>query len=147
MPTIEEITARLNAATPGPWDFDLNHTIARYEQGEWEESIVQMPWKIQPQDERNAEFIIHAPSDIAALLELVREWQEIARRLADGKIELSALNQEGWNEWSESFEIIGICGKCMGKGQMPCECVFDSTPHNTDRCDRCSGSGKAMSHD
>ena len=27
------------------------------------------------------------------------------------------------------------CPKCRGSGVVPCECVFDSTPHSEDKCD------------
>ncbi len=82
-------------------------------------------------------------SELEDLRTEVARWKEIAGRLAVSKMEMAQPLALGLDEWSEAFELIGICGKCKGQRRMPCECTFDSTSHNDDVCDRCGGTGKS----
>lgn len=78
---IEEITKRLNAATPRPWRAVPFRTGYGFyvKAGPWD--IATLPDKLQhrllPIEVRMADayLIAHAPSDIAALLERVRELE------------------------------------------------------------------------
>lgn len=88
-PTVPEIRARLEAATPGPWE-------ATWRDDEWAsveipdtaDDTMQLAWHegggITAMDGANAEFIAHAPTDIAFLLE---ENERLERRLAEAQAE------------------------------------------------------------
>jgi len=52
--------ALLAKCTSGPWGYDLNHTVGRHEDGEWEESVVQLPvgaHKRRPTAQEQADMI------------------------------------------------------------------------------------------
>lgn len=80
---LSEIEARLKAATPGPWK--------RYE-AEWYQQVISNPdprpemYKHSDIAERvgarvNAEFIAHAPEDMAYLLDRIKQLEEEVRLL------------------------------------------------------------------
>ena len=58
--------------TPGPWGYDLNHTVGRHEGGEWIESVCQLPvgtHKRRPtrQEKADMRLIAAAPELLDAL--------------------------------------------------------------------------------
>lgn len=59
--------------TPLPWGYDLNHTIGHHENGEWLESVVQLPvgtHKRRPTAQEKADclFIVRACNNHDALV-------------------------------------------------------------------------------
>lgn len=95
---LDAIAARLEAATPGPWsahDFgypgqdEPSSIVIHTGEFDWNgirygetEVIAHTDWDSQPA--ANAEFIAHAPTDIAALLEFAiaveaaeKEWRRV----------------------------------------------------------------------
>lgn len=83
---VEEIRARLKAATPGPWgvtSFESEHvqTMLNAGQGEcwavWADvdghCLAPATTGNGPTSEANAEFIAHAPGDLAFLLSLLEQ--------------------------------------------------------------------------
>lgn len=83
MSALDEIRGRLDAATPGPWEWD-GTPRRRYLEGRGE-GILSCAALLYP-SERNAEFIAHAPADVAFLLDLVSKQQaalDAVRELAD----------------------------------------------------------------
>lgn len=59
---LDEIEARLSAATPGPWT-----------RTQWEEEQPDVPW------DADAEFIAHAREDVPALVAVVRAVEALHR--------------------------------------------------------------------
>lgn len=57
---LDEIEARLSAATPGPWT-----------RTQWEEEQPGVPW------DADAEFIAHAREDVPALIAVVRKVEAL----------------------------------------------------------------------
>ncbi len=49
---------------------------------------------------------------------------------------LNGAVQQAVDEWGGMK-----CERCVGFGTIACECVFDSTPHNLDKCTTCNGTG------
>jgi len=75
---IEEIRARLEAATPGPWRKDATP-------GYFEPAVWIGEGCVYPEEQSDATFIAHAPQDIADLLEEVGRLRDFvaAHGLAD----------------------------------------------------------------
>ena len=75
---LNEIEALVQAATPGPWGYDMHFTVMRIESGEYERSIFQLPCGLRPiekvsaEDRANMEFGASARTDVPDLLKLVR---------------------------------------------------------------------------
>lgn len=74
MTKLDEIEARLNAATPGPWE-TLEGDTAVCQRDDPYAMIVTEVW----QSDANTAFIAHAPADIARLLEIARKAREFVR--------------------------------------------------------------------
>lgn len=70
MNRLDEIARRLEAATPGPWEagYDGGWTVETKDA-----VIVDMTDSEAEQGRIDADFIAHAPTDLAALLAAVRE--------------------------------------------------------------------------
>ncbi len=70
---IAAIRERAEKATPGPWGYDLNHTVAQFSRHrDWDESVLQLPWgargrKPTDREKANAEFAASARTDIPEL--------------------------------------------------------------------------------
>lgn len=80
MSDLDAIEARLNAATPGPWErfvWDREHLIKRRNGGCIIDAV--------GMSKENAEFVAHAPADIATLL---REVGDLREKLASAENEL-----------------------------------------------------------
>lgn len=85
MTRIEQIKARLEAATPGPWGYDLNgHIITIEDDGECGDTVLVLagigPGCVRGKD-ADAELAAHAPDDIAALIlvaEAAERWYDIS---------------------------------------------------------------------
>ena len=91
---LTEIEARLAAATPGPWEardglYDGKYVVGPREAGDIAKGPIQLfsPTFWTKRSARNAELIAAAPADLAALVAVVREVEEIHRRvrLSDGR--------------------------------------------------------------
>jgi hypothetical protein len=86
---LDEIEARANAATPGPWEayFTLHGDPMVVEQGQGPFGAVTLP-STAPDDygKANAEFIAHAREDIPALVQRVRELEQTLAFFADPTI-------------------------------------------------------------
>lgn len=93
MTRLDEIAARLEAATPGPWEAYGTTVAAMTGPGdcggcsglpspEHEPSCL---WsEIAGADEPDAELIAHAPADLSSLLAVVREVAGLHRPVPDG---------------------------------------------------------------
>jgi hypothetical protein len=107
MTTLDEIEARLNAATPGPW-------AVRWENGpEGSFRVVSTPddaWFVQDVSEGDATFIAHAPGDIRTLLGMVRELTR-KRDLSSTVVVHRAFHAECLERVSELHELNEICKK------------------------------------
>lgn len=94
-PDLGAIEARANAATPGPWGYDLNGYIAPDLGDEWGGTVAKVLGK-GGQFDKDGEFIAHARTDIPALLAEVRRlraecapaggWQPIDTAPTKGRI-------------------------------------------------------------
>jgi hypothetical protein len=87
---LEEIKARLEASTPGPWkqdrDFDI---VSRKSDGNYK--IVCAPYsKDVMMREEDENFIVNAPTDIAALLSHIETLEQVVKVL-DGAFEVDDL--------------------------------------------------------
>jgi hypothetical protein len=87
MERINEIKARLEAATPGPWENDHANCVGVYKNEGWEFDICECESICTENANANADFIAHAPDDIAYLLaenERMRaEFKETVQLLTD----------------------------------------------------------------
>lgn len=75
----QEIEARLNAATPGPWKLKRSFDYV---------TIGPLP-ELKDNCEGNEDdyaFIAHAPTDIAYLLEKVKRMKQLVRTMAIGQL-------------------------------------------------------------
>lgn len=76
--------------TPLPWGYDLNHTIGRHENGEWEESVVQLPvgtHKRRPTAQEKADclFIVRACNNHERLVDALKLAREaVTQAVRDG---------------------------------------------------------------
>lgn len=69
------------SVTPGPWGYDLNHTVGRHEEGEWEESVCQLPvgtHQRRPTAQEKADMLFIARCN-PAVMRVVWEALENAR--------------------------------------------------------------------
>lgn len=114
MPSPREIRQRLEKITPGPW---LEH-----ESGDIFSAarigiacIMRMEGQTYGtgQREGNADFIAHAPTDIAALLERVEQAEEMIRRVRP-----SCRNEFCWCEQSRDIEHNGHHQDCIAARQF-----------------------------
>lgn len=104
---VRAIRARLHAATPGPWGHDSHGFIAPPEHdGEWGETVAKIPAYSTrtPTDRANAEFIAHAPEDIAYLLSRVEAAGERPigssdARIAELEMALAPLVEQDCESW------------------------------------------------
>ena len=84
MNEIQEIEARLAAATPGPWDVETipetgeSRVFVRSNTGDPMLDVSVAPHGVRAED---AEFIAHAPEDIRALLDEVKAVRELHRKV------------------------------------------------------------------
>ena len=84
MNEIQEIDARLAAATPGQWDVDTipetgeSHVVVRSNTGDPMLDVSVATHGVRAED---AEFIAHAPEDIRALLGAVKAVREMHRKM------------------------------------------------------------------
>lgn len=86
---LDEIEARLKAATPGPWDYVLAHRVfVQQETGE----VVTAAEEDVPPCVADAALIAHAPADLALLARLVRS---VAEQACEGASE--GLPDEVWS--------------------------------------------------
>ena len=78
MTKTEQIRKRLEAATPAPWF--VKETAVTVTIKKKRDNIVSMPkkcgWKMREQTNKDADFIAHAPEDIAYLLQQVEKLKE-----------------------------------------------------------------------
>lgn len=98
-----EIRARLEAATPGPWNYDPRVGCVAVYSGEKRNCLatdepfiyykpgvrVRDGWETDPQHRSDAALIAHAPTDLADLLaevERLREVLDAARQVASGDV-------------------------------------------------------------
>ena len=90
MNEIQEIEARLAAATPGPWDVETipetgeSRVVVRSNTGDPMLDVSVAPHGVRAED---AEFIAHAPEDIRALIAEVKRleaWKREAVTVMDG---------------------------------------------------------------
>ena len=83
---IQEIEARLEAATQGPWDFETipetgeSRVVVRSNTGDPMLDVSVAPHGVRAED---AEFITHAPEDIRALLDEVKAVRDAVARHPD----------------------------------------------------------------
>ena len=86
MNEIQAIEARLEAATPGPWDVETipetgeSRVIVRSNTGDPMLDVSVAPHGVRAED---AEFIAHAPEDIRALLDEVKAVRDAVARHPD----------------------------------------------------------------
>ena len=84
MNEIQEIEARLEAATQGPWDVETipetgeSRVIVRSNTGDPMLDVSVAPHGVRAED---AEFIAHAPEDIRALIDEVKAVRELHRKM------------------------------------------------------------------
>lgn len=129
---LNQILARLAAATPGPWkchDFGYEgmdepvNIVVHAGEFDWHaidngEFIVATPtW--DHGGYRNADMIAHAPTDIAALLAEVERLRENAHRLAPCDMRCEEPYDFAWCETHDSTFPLG--GKCRFNGREPWE--------------------------
>lgn len=85
---LAEIKARLAAATPGPWEFDADDSELYSINDEHGGCIT---YDLRSND---ADFIIHAPEDIALLLEVV----EVAMNHPDFTLDNGHIRKRHWSD-------------------------------------------------
>ena len=83
---LQAIEARLEAATPGPWDFDTipetgeSRVVVRSNAGD---PMLEVSVATHGVSAEDAEFLAHAPEDIRALLAEVKAVREVVARHPD----------------------------------------------------------------
>lgn len=91
---LSAIEARVNAATPGPWNVIEENDVGPNDEGYWAwlevgPAKVDMPTggpeKEKKQAESDAEFIAHARADVPALIAEVRRLQQPIRLVIAGQ--------------------------------------------------------------
>lgn len=91
MKKLDEIEARLKAATPGPWGHDDGHVLVKGDCG-FQSTPSQYHWECpedgynipEPMDADNdCEFIANAPTDIAYLIARVKKLEGALEKYAD----------------------------------------------------------------
>jgi hypothetical protein len=78
MKTLRELIA---GATPGPWGYDLNHTVGRHQDGEWQESVAQLPvgtHKRRPTAQEKADMLLIARCSPDTMLLVVEALETTA---------------------------------------------------------------------
>ncbi len=85
---LAEVRARLEAATPGPWDYAHGYVEAE----NCADYIVEGPDAIN--DDDNGDFIAHAPADIAKLLAMLEVAREALEKISQEGSELYEGTQE-----------------------------------------------------
>ncbi len=114
MTPIHEIAARvleLDAkATPGPWDYDLNHTVAVVEPDrEWGESICRI-FGVASNHKHDAKVIAHyrtaAPALAHAVLALHAEKAALEARLTESERLAAQLRKGRQSNWSPDLEAL-----------------------------------------
>lgn len=82
-----EIERLADKATPRPWGYDLNGTIARVEDAEWEETVCRIPGSNSEMDHDDAAYIVaacnHAPALARALVEQAERIKELESDLSE----------------------------------------------------------------
>jgi len=78
---IDEIEARANAATPGPWKHEGQEVRAAYHVAFCGEAATSQGATSARDCTRNARFIAHARTDVSALIARVRELEAECERL------------------------------------------------------------------
>ena len=78
--------------TPGPWFYDLNHTVGTQLDGEWMESVCQLPAGAREriptsQEKADMQLVAAAPELLESLSEL-SEWMRAHTGPADGTHEM-----------------------------------------------------------
>lgn len=81
MPSPREIRQRLEKITPGEWFCRINGRTASVLLAADGSAIALLQQVQKPQVPLNADFIAHAPTDIAALLERVEQAEKVLRHL------------------------------------------------------------------
>lgn len=104
---LAEIETRLSAATPGPWE----HVERQFDAGRIREHSVETHHHVIADDLslNSAELIAHAPTDLAALVAVVRE--------------VEALHQPF--ETTIDFRDVTSCSHCLETGNAPDETPWD----------------------
>ena len=103
---LQAIEARLAAATPGPWDFDTipetgeSRVVVRSNTGDSMLDVSVATHGVRAED---SEFIAHAPEDIRALLDAVKEVKALHRPYLD------------------SSSVVETCGNCLQR--YPCTTI------------------------
>jgi hypothetical protein len=92
-PNIDAIRKRLEAATPGDWEYNQgNIMVSRWSEADKEGSqhvikdyVYMVAWEGSCIcDEEDVKFIAHAPTDIRELLEYVEELEAFVKYAGDG---------------------------------------------------------------
>lgn len=94
MTRLEEIRARLKAATPGPWEWDGRvWGYDKEQEAPWlnDREGNRILWGEINAHKRDAELISHAPSDLAYLLSLLESSEKEARELKKRNHTLEAI--------------------------------------------------------
>lgn len=108
-PTVEEIRARLAAATPGPWNNDGNYERDRYVHAPGKRYLSKFT------ELHDATFVAHAPTDIAFLLErdAAREARvaELEAELATAERDLNGHFEDAERWRKETAEQSGRASK------------------------------------
>jgi hypothetical protein len=121
--TLSSIKQRLKAATPGPWtkhehikDADGNHSIAipcAIMRARGMPSNAQIDASMR-EGSANAEFIVHAPEDIEALVACVEVMREALEGMLNAhKCGCEPISLGGWT--CPSHEALAACDKILGE--------------------------------
>ena len=124
---LQEIEARLEAATPGPWDFETipetgeSRVVVRSNTGDPMLDVSVAPHGVRAED---AEFIAHAPEDMRALIAALERQSELIMGLEAEvhaqRQKLEAVKKLHRPISAECLDIEEIDSACAGcSGQLP----------------------------
>lgn len=77
MSTLNEIEARLAAATPGPWEIDEDGDVQGRRRGMYPDPELDPIVTCSAERPEDTNLIAHAPADLAALVAVVREVEQV----------------------------------------------------------------------
>jgi hypothetical protein len=108
---LNDIEARAQAATPGPWerDDDYGPTFFANTSGEYLQGVGDFNFGVGEQAEADEEFVKHAREDVDVLVAEVRRLRAELAALEDDSAFLAALQAAGVDNWEGYDDALERC--------------------------------------